>query len=268
MIDPRHGRLSISAAVPLGVDRPLVVLLRGPRREPAESAPDAADRRAVSGDAVLRLAPDDALAASPGLHGGPQAGATPDATAGPAGGLPAPQDVSAAPGAQDLSLPAARSGDHAAEPRLVCGRDLHSAAARLSLPGRDHGLVEPQGAVLALVEHAWMRASASRPWKRPSSATERPRSSTPTRAANSRAWNSPSVLKDAGVRISMDGKGRWMDNVFIERLWRSLKYECVYLVGVCHRLPSPGRDRLVDELLQRAPTALVARRPDARGGVH
>jgi len=37
------------------------------------------------------------------------------------------------------------------------------------------------------------------------------------------------VLKDAGVRISMDGRGRWMDNVFIERLWRSLKYECVYL---------------------------------------
>jgi putative transposase len=38
------------------------------------------------------------------------------------------------------------------------------------------------------------------------------------------------VLKEAGVKISMDGKGRWMDNVFIERLWRSLKYECVYLL--------------------------------------
>jgi putative transposase len=37
------------------------------------------------------------------------------------------------------------------------------------------------------------------------------------------------VLKEAGVRISMDSRGRWMDNVFIERLWRSLKYECVYL---------------------------------------
>ena len=37
------------------------------------------------------------------------------------------------------------------------------------------------------------------------------------------------TLIDAGVRISMDGKGRWRDNVFIERLWRSLKYECVYL---------------------------------------
>jgi putative transposase len=37
------------------------------------------------------------------------------------------------------------------------------------------------------------------------------------------------VLKDAGVRISMDGKGRWIDNVFIERLWRTVKYENVYL---------------------------------------
>jgi len=36
-------------------------------------------------------------------------------------------------------------------------------------------------------------------------------------------------LKAAHVRISMDGKGRWIDNVFIERLWRSLKYEEVYL---------------------------------------
>jgi putative transposase len=37
------------------------------------------------------------------------------------------------------------------------------------------------------------------------------------------------TLKDDGVAISMDGKGRWIDNVFIERLWRSVKYEEVYL---------------------------------------
>ncbi len=37
------------------------------------------------------------------------------------------------------------------------------------------------------------------------------------------------ALKEAGIRISMDGKGRWMDNVMIERLWRSLKYECIFL---------------------------------------
>ena len=39
------------------------------------------------------------------------------------------------------------------------------------------------------------------------------------------------ALIKAGVAISMDGRGRWMDNVFIERLWRSLKYEDVYLKG-------------------------------------
>ncbi len=37
------------------------------------------------------------------------------------------------------------------------------------------------------------------------------------------------TLKENWIAISMDGKGRWMDNVFVERLWRSLKYECVYL---------------------------------------
>jgi putative transposase len=34
-------------------------------------------------------------------------------------------------------------------------------------------------------------------------------------------------LKWAGTRISMDGKGRFLDNIFVERPWRSLKYECV-----------------------------------------
>jgi len=43
----------------------------------------------------------------------------------------------------------------------------------------------------------------------------------------SEAWTSE--LKDAGVKISMDGKRSWIDNVFVERLWRSLKYEDIYL---------------------------------------
>jgi putative transposase len=37
------------------------------------------------------------------------------------------------------------------------------------------------------------------------------------------------VLKENCIKISMDGKGRWVDNVFVERLWRSVKYEEVYL---------------------------------------
>jgi len=36
-------------------------------------------------------------------------------------------------------------------------------------------------------------------------------------------------LLNKGVRVSMDGKGRWIDNVFVERLWRSVKYEDIYL---------------------------------------
>jgi putative transposase len=36
-------------------------------------------------------------------------------------------------------------------------------------------------------------------------------------------------LEAAGVAISMDGRGRWMDNVFVERLWRTVKYEDLYL---------------------------------------
>lgn len=43
----------------------------------------------------------------------------------------------------------------------------------------------------------------------------------------SSAWTE--ALSQAGIEISMDSQGCWIDNVFIERLWRSLKYECVYL---------------------------------------
>ena len=48
----------------------------------------------------------------------------------------------------------------------------------------------------------------------------------------SEEWLTP--LKAAGVAISMDGRGRWIDNVFIERLWRSVKYEEIYLRGYAH----------------------------------
>jgi hypothetical protein len=42
-------------------------------------------------------------------------------------------------------------------------------------------------------------------------------------------WRMFARMEERQIRISMDGRGRWLDNVFIERLWRSLKYECVYL---------------------------------------
>ena len=68
------------------------------------------------------------------------------------------------------------------------------------------------------------------------------------------------TLKDAGVQISMDGKGRWMDNVFIERLWRSLNIRLVRLSARLRGwLRGAGQHRPVDRLLQCRATALVAR---------
>lgn len=57
-------------------------------------------------------------------------------------------------------------------------------------------------------------------------------------------------LKRLGIRISMDGKGRCLDNIFIERLWPSLKYECVYLHAWGDRVTGQGWNRALDHLLQ------------------
>lgn len=51
------------------------------------------------------------------------------------------------------------------------------------------------------------------------------------------AFTAPLLAR--GVRVSMDGKGRWIDNVFVERLWRSVKYELIYL----HAYESPREVR-------------------------
>ncbi|MDF1513095.1 MAG: integrase core domain-containing protein, partial [Anaerolineae bacterium] len=70
-------------------------------------------------------------------------------------------------------------------------------------------------------------------------------------------------LEDAGVRVSMDGRGRALDNIFIERLWRSLKYEDIYLhdyasvsdllVGLQHYFTFYNDERPHQSLSYRAP---------------
>jgi putative transposase len=79
----------------------------------------------------------------------------------------------------------------------------------------------------------------------------------------SEEWTS--VLDGAGIAISMDGKGRWIDNVFIERLWRSVKYEEVYLHGYANG--TEARTSLTRYLsfynTRRSHQALEYRTPDA-----
>ena len=78
------------------------------------------------------------------------------------------------------------------------GQALHPDAARLPVPGRDHGLGEPQGARLAAVEHDGRGSSASRPRRRHWRVSAGPRSSIPIRAASSRA---PALLTCCAVLI-------------------------------------------------------------------
>ena len=73
------------------------------------------------------------------------------------------------------------------------------------------------------------------------------------------------VLKDHGIQISMDGKGRWVDNVFVERLWRSVKYEDLYLRA--YETPTELRAGLTRYFqfhnTRRRHSALDRRTPDA-----
>lgn len=79
------------------------------------------------------------------------------------------------------------------------------------------------------------------------------------------SWAWTDRLRKAGVKISMDGKGRFLDNIFVERLWRSLKYECVYLHAWSGgREARAGIGRWIDFYNQRRPhSALGGRTPDA-----
>ena len=88
-----------------------------------------------------------------------------------------------------------------------------------------------------------------------------------------------SVLLNAGVRVSMDGRGRGADNVFVERLWRSLKHEDVYLkgyadgrearAGIGEWIAFYNERRLHQALGYRAPMAVwrESARPEACGHV-
>jgi putative transposase len=73
------------------------------------------------------------------------------------------------------------------------------------------------------------------------------------------------VLKDHDIDISMDGKGRWVDNVFVERLWRSVKYEDIYLRA--YETPRQLREGLTRYFdfynTERRHSALDRRTPDA-----
>ena len=131
-------------------------------------------------------------------------------------------------GPQDLSLPAAPAGHHSRQSGLGAGHDLHPDGARVCLSHRRGGwasrLVPAHKLAITLeachakeiIEQAFARFGA-------------PAIVNTDQGSQFTAEEFTQAVIDRGCKLSMDGRGSWRDNVFVERLWRSVKYECVYL---------------------------------------
>ncbi|MCP4743595.1 MAG: DDE-type integrase/transposase/recombinase, partial [Actinomycetales bacterium] len=86
----------------------------------------------------------------------------------------------------------------------------------------------------------------------------------------SEAWIE--AVESMGTKVSMDGRGRWIDNVFIERLWRSLKCEDIYLkdyrsvpeleAGVSRWMTDYNHERIHEGLDYECPWSLYRPKPD------
>jgi len=105
---------------------------------------------------------------------------------------------------------------------------LRAHAAGLDVLDGGHGLVQSLRVVVAVVEYLdWTVLPGG--VCEAACVTARRRYSTPTRACSTRRKRLLVAWRPAGVAGEHDGRGRWMDNVFVERLWRPVKYEHLYL---------------------------------------
>lgn len=177
---------------------------------------------------MVRLASDGATSAAQRLvHWSPPRPPADDQD-GSGADLSASEDQRAASAAQDPSVSASASDHRGAEPCVVCRRDLHPVrrgfpylvaimdwASRKVLAWQLSNTMEADFCGAALEE------AIARYGKPDIFNTDQGSQFTSLAFTN--------TLREAGIRISMDGRGRWTDNVFIERLWRSLEYECVFL---------------------------------------
>ena len=229
MIKPGHPKLSLSRQCRLlRVSRSSVY--HRPKGESAENlGADAPDRQAVPGVPLLRQPPDGPSSVAGRRLCGTAPGAACDAIDGATGHLP---------GAADQPRP---HPEHRVYPYLLKGvaikRPNHVWCADLTYIPVHKGFLY----LVAVMDWATRRVLS---WRLSNTLDARfctdALSEALQRYGRPEIFNSDhgsqftsleftSVLKDAGVAISMDGRGRCMDNIFIERLWRSLKYEAVYL---------------------------------------
>ena len=118
--------------------------------------------------------------------------------------------------------------------------------------------------LLTACRSRWTPSSASKRWRRPWLATA-PEIFNTDQGSQFTSAEFTGMLKKRGIGISMDGKGAWRDNVFVERLWRSVKYEEVYLKAYdTVSAARAGLARYLDFYNPRRPhSSLDGKTPDA-----
>ena len=190
------------------------------RREPGL---DASHGPAVPGYTLLRVEAHEGLAGAGGHTGKPEAGAAADESHGVEGHLPKSPHQPTGAGAPGLEkirvtrpnqawaadityLPMARGFLY-----LVAIMDWHS---RYVVAWRLSNTLEADFCVDALKEALGQG---------------QPEVFNTDQGSQFTSLEFTQVLRDHGVKISIDGKGRYTDNIFVERLWRTVKYEEVYL---------------------------------------
>src|SRR5215813_15331371 len=135
----------------------LALVLRATARVGGKLASDAVVGRAIHADAILREPAHGDCAGRARLEGQSQTCPAAHAEDGHPGDLSKTALVRSCARASNLSLPAARPADHAAEPSVGNGYYVHPALERIHLPGRDSGLVQPLCCGLGNVHHVRYR---------------------------------------------------------------------------------------------------------------
>ena len=110
---------------------------------------------------------------------------------------------------------------------MWASHNIHPAAARVSVFGRDNRLGDTAGSVLAPVEYpaAFCVEALGEAFAR----FGKPEIFNSDQGSQFTSEEFTRVLLDHGIKISMDGRGRCHDNIFVERLWWTVKHEWVYL---------------------------------------
>ena len=204
------------------------------RRDPGL---DASHGPAVTGYTLLRVEAQEGLADAGGPVPEPESGAASDAHHGAAGHLPESPHQPAGAGAPGLSLPVEECQDHPAQPGVGRRHHLFAHGPGVPLPGGHHGPAQPLRGGLAIVQYPGgrllCRSLEGCAGAGPAGGVQHRPEPAPAKAWGGSQYTSlefTQVLQEHGVKIGMDdGRGRYCANTFVERLWRTVKYEEVYL---------------------------------------